>query len=84
MADLNAVGEQPKLIHRSFISEIPGIGIEDMRDGIIGPIPIGKDEKPPSYAENKHYKQIVSYNDLKNCSTDTNDVKKTRAIVGPH
>ena len=44
MADLKAVDEQPKLIHPDITSEIPGVKTEDMYDGIIGPIPIGKEE----------------------------------------
>jgi hypothetical protein len=51
LSELKAVDEQPKLIHPDIISEIPGVETEDMYDGIIGPVPIGEEEKPPSYAE---------------------------------
>ena len=33
---------------------------------------------------NKHYKQIVSQNDLKYCPNDVGDVKNTKAICGPY
>ena len=48
--DLKAVDEQPALIHPCIISKIPGLETEAMYSGIVGPIPIGKEEKPP-YAE---------------------------------
>ena len=51
MADLQAIDEQSKLIHPDIISEIPGVETADMYDKIIGPIPIGEEETPPSYAE---------------------------------
>ena len=51
MADLQAIGEQPGLIHPDIISEIPWVDTVDMYDGIIGPTPICKEEMPPLYAE---------------------------------
>ena len=50
LEDLQAVNEQPKLVHPDIISEIPGVETADMYDGIIGPTPI-EQEKPLSYAE---------------------------------
>ena len=50
-ADLQAIDKQPKLVHPDIISEIPRVETADMYDRIIGPTPIGKKEKPPSYAE---------------------------------
>ena len=51
LADLTAVNEQPKLVHPDIIAEIPGVETQDMYDNVIGPIPIGEEEKPSSYAE---------------------------------
>jgi hypothetical protein len=51
LADLQAIDEQPKLIHQDIISEIPWVETEDMYDKIIGPTLIGKEEESPSYAE---------------------------------
>ena len=51
MTDLKAVDEQPKLIHPDIISEISGVKTEDMYDRMIGPTPIGEEEKPLAYAQ---------------------------------
>ena len=51
LSKLNVVDKQPKLIHSDVISELPSIETEDIYDRIIGPIPIGRKEKAPSYAE---------------------------------
>ena len=51
LADLQAIDEQPKIIHPDIISEIPGVETADMYDGISRPTPIGKDKKPSLYAE---------------------------------
>ena len=49
MADLQAIDKQPTLIHPDIILEIPGVKTADIYDRIIGPILIGKKEKPSSY-----------------------------------
>ena len=36
------------------------------------------------YSSNKHYKQIVSRNDLKNCPVRVDDVKNAKIIFGPY
>ena len=46
-----AVDEQSKLVHPDIILEMRGIETEVLYDGIIGPIPSGNTEEPPSYAE---------------------------------
>ena len=51
LANLEAADEQLKLIHPDIISEIPGVKTEDMYDGIIKPVLVGQEEKPPSYAK---------------------------------
>ena len=51
LEDLKVVDEQPTLTHPGIISRIPGVETEDMYDGIMGPLLIDKEEKPPSYAE---------------------------------
>ena len=39
------------MVHPDIIAEIPGVETEDMYDNLIGPTPIGKEEKPSLYAE---------------------------------
>ena len=51
LSELIAADEQPTLIHSDIISEIPDVETGAMYDGIIWPIPIGKEEKAESYAE---------------------------------
>ena len=51
LANLQAGKEQPKLIHPDVIVEVPWVKTEDMYDKIIGPTPIGDEEKSPLYAE---------------------------------
>ena len=36
------------------------------------------------HLSNKHYKQIVSRNDLKNCPIGVDDVKNAKVIFGPY
>ena len=66
LADLTAVNEQPKLVHPDIIAEIPGVETQDMYDNVIGPIPIGEEEKPSSYAE----RALVA---RRNAGLDTDD-----------
>ena len=51
MVDLQAIYEQPSLIHPDIISEIPLVKTTVMYERIIGQFPIGKEDKYPSYAE---------------------------------
>ena len=51
MADLQAVKEQPQLVHPDIIADVPGMETEDIHDKVIWPTPIGDKEKPPSYDE---------------------------------
>jgi hypothetical protein len=49
--DLQAVKEQPQLVHPDIIAEVPGMETEDIHDKVIWPTPIGDKKKPPSYDE---------------------------------
>ena len=66
LADLQAIGKQPKLVHLDIISEIPAVNTAGIYDGMIGPTPIGEEEKPPSYVEHTAKAR-------KNAGLDTNN-----------
>ena len=51
MSELKAVDKKLELIHQDIRSEIPCVETEDMYNEAIGPVPIDKEEKPPSCAE---------------------------------
>ena len=51
LVDLQAVNEQPKLVHPDIISEIPGVETTNMYNRIIGPTLLDEKEEPLSYAK---------------------------------